>query len=52
MFLATLSRKPTSDEAGVAVAALGRNRTEGAQNLQWALVNLTEFSSTTNEAIL
>ena len=43
MFLATLSRKPTAGEAGLAVAALGRNRTEGAQNLQWALVNLTEF---------
>src|SRR5262249_32769495 len=43
MFLATLSRRPTKDEAGVATAALGRNRTEGAQNLQWALVNLTEF---------
>ncbi len=43
MFLSTLSRKPSTDESGVAVAALGRNRTEGAQNLQWALVNLTEF---------
>lgn len=43
MFLATLSRKPTADEARISINALGQSRTEGAQNLQWALVNLTEF---------
>ena len=43
MFLATLSRRPSDDESNIALAALAGNRTEGAQNLQWALVNLTEF---------
>ncbi len=43
LFLATLSRRPTGEEQSIATAALGRNRVEGAQNLQWALVNLTEF---------
>ncbi|MFN7921185.1 MAG: DUF1553 domain-containing protein [Bryobacteraceae bacterium] len=43
MFLATLSRQPSRDEQQIALAALARNRTEGAQNLQWALINLTEF---------
>ncbi len=43
MFLGTLSRPPSSPEKEVALAALARNRVEGAQNLQWALINLTEF---------
>lgn len=43
LFLATLSRPPSGAEREVALAALGRNRVEGAQNLQWALVNQVEF---------
>jgi hypothetical protein len=43
MFLRTLSRQPSKPEAEVAMAALAQNRVEGAQNLQWSLINLTEF---------
>jgi hypothetical protein len=31
------------EERAVAVDALRANRIEGAQNLQWALLNLVEF---------
>ena len=43
MFLATLSRSPTSEEKQIALDALGQDRQAGAQNLQWALINLVEF---------
>ncbi len=43
MFLATLSRPPSESEKEVAVAALAKDRREGAQNLQWALINQVEF---------
>ncbi|MEZ5399861.1 MAG: DUF1549 domain-containing protein [Bryobacteraceae bacterium] len=43
MFLGTLSRTPSASEKQIALAALDSNRTEGAQNLQWALINLPEF---------
>ena len=43
LFLATLAREPESDEKAIAVAALEKNRIEGAQNVQWALINLVEF---------
>jgi hypothetical protein len=43
MFLGTLSRPPSGEEREIALAALRKNRVEGAQNLQWALVNMTEF---------
>jgi hypothetical protein len=43
MFLATLARQPSHAERKLAVSALARNRVEGAQNVQWALVNLAEF---------
>ncbi len=43
MFLATLSRPPSDREEEIALAALRRNRVEGAQNLQWALINNVEF---------
>lgn len=43
MFVRTLSRQPSQPESEVALAALARNRVEGAQNLQWSLINLTEF---------
>lgn len=43
LFLATLSRSPSESEKRVGLAALEKNRVEGAQNLQWALVNQVEF---------
>ncbi|MCW5983073.1 MAG: DUF1549 domain-containing protein [Bryobacteraceae bacterium] len=43
MFLGTISRLPTEAERETAMAALRGSRVEGAQNLQWALLNLTEF---------
>lgn len=43
LFLATISRLPLPTERAVAVDALKANRVEGAQNLQWALLNLVEF---------
>lgn len=43
MFLATLARFPSREEKEVALSALAKNRAEGAQNLQWALINLVEF---------
>jgi hypothetical protein len=43
LFLATLSREPTPEEKTVAVSFLDKNRVEGAQNVQWALLNLVEF---------
>jgi hypothetical protein len=43
MFLGTLARRPSGAENEIAMAALERNRVDGAQNLQWALINLTEF---------
>ncbi len=43
MFLATLSRPPSTGEKEVSVAALAKDRKQGAQNLQWALINQVEF---------
>ncbi|MBK5292324.1 MAG: DUF1549 domain-containing protein [Acidobacteriia bacterium] len=43
MFLGTLSRLPSRQESEIAQAALAAGRVEAAQNLQWALINLTEF---------
>jgi hypothetical protein len=43
LFVSTLARQPSAEEKAVAVAALEKNRIEGAQNLQWALMNLVEF---------
>lgn len=43
MFLGTVSRPPSAAEREVALSVLAKNRVEGAQNLQWALINLTEF---------
>jgi hypothetical protein len=43
LFVSTLSRPPSTSEKDLALAALNRNRVEGAQNLQWALLNLSEF---------
>jgi hypothetical protein len=43
LFLATISRLPLPAERAVAIDALNAHRIEGAQNLQWALLNLVEF---------
>ncbi|MSV29879.1 MAG: DUF1553 domain-containing protein [Bryobacterales bacterium] len=43
LFLATLNRPPAETENKVALEALGKNRIDGAQNLQWALINQVEF---------
>jgi len=43
LFLGTLARFPQKDEKQIAVAALDKDRVTGAQNLQWALLNLAEF---------
>lgn len=43
MFLATLGRAPSSSEKDVALTAMASDRAEGAQDLQWALLNLAEF---------
>ena len=43
MFLGSLSRMPSNPEKEVALAALGKDRTTGAQDLQWALINNVEF---------
>jgi Protein of unknown function (DUF1549)/Protein of unknown function (DUF1553) len=43
IFLSTLARSPSGEEIQLALAALAKNRVEGAQNLQWALINLAEF---------
>jgi hypothetical protein len=44
LFMNTLSRKPTAEERKAAVARRGRNRTEWAEDLQWALLNKLDFS--------
>jgi hypothetical protein len=43
MFLATLSRPPSESEKQIALEALEKNRQQGAENLQWALINQVEF---------
>jgi hypothetical protein len=43
IFLATLTRKPSSEERAIALEELERDRRAGAENLQWALINNAEF---------
>jgi hypothetical protein len=43
LFLGTLSRAPLAEERAFAVSLLDKGRKEGAQNVQWALLNLVEF---------
>ncbi len=43
MFLSTLAREPMPEEKSLALTVLDKNRVEGAQNVQWALLNLVEF---------
>jgi hypothetical protein len=43
LFIATISRPPLPAEKALALSAMEKNRVEGAQNVQWALLNLSEF---------
>lgn len=43
LFTATLGREPSPSEKDVALTALAMDRVQGAQNLQWALLNTAEF---------
>jgi hypothetical protein len=43
LFMATLSREPLPAEKALALKAMEKDRVEGAQNLQWALLNVVEF---------
>jgi hypothetical protein len=43
LFMATLARDASAAERELAVSAMAKNRVEGAQNVQWALLNLVEF---------
>lgn len=43
LFMATLSREPLPEEKALVLEAMNKNRVEGAQNLQWALLNVAEF---------
>lgn len=43
LFLGTLSRQPSDAEKSFGVSLLDANRKDGAQNVQWALLNLVEF---------
>jgi hypothetical protein len=43
LFTATLARPPLPEERTLATSVMAKNRTEGAQNVQWALLNLVEF---------
>jgi hypothetical protein len=43
LFMATLSREPSAEEKEVAVSVMAKDRVTGAQNVQWALLNMVEF---------
>jgi len=43
LFMATISREPISAEKALVLAAMEKDRVVGAQNLQWALLNIAEF---------
>ena len=43
LYLSTLSRRPLPGEMDVALGALGGDLEQGAENLQWALLNKPEF---------
>jgi hypothetical protein len=43
LFVGTLSRAPLPEEKALALSVMEKNRVEGAQNVQWALLNLVEF---------
>ena len=43
LYLSTLSRRPLPSEMDVALGALSDDLSQGAENLQWALLNKPEF---------
>ncbi len=43
LFLASIARLPTSSEKDTALTAMAKNRVRGGEDLQWALINLSEF---------
>jgi hypothetical protein len=43
IYLTTVARRPSQAEANVALPAIRTNRTTGAENLLWALLNSPEF---------
>jgi len=43
LFLASLSRRPTPDEIEVAKRVIAKDKKTGVENIQWALLNSTEF---------
>jgi hypothetical protein len=43
LYIVTLTRRPLAAEMDVALGALDKDRRQGLENLQWALVNKPEF---------
>jgi hypothetical protein len=43
LFLAALSRRPTADEVEVGKRVIAKDKKTGVENIQWALLNSTEF---------
>ncbi len=43
LFMATLSRLPLASEKALVLDAMAKDRVSGAENAQWALLNLVEF---------
>jgi hypothetical protein len=43
LFMSALSREPSQEEKALGVSVMAKNRVEGAQNIEWALLNLVEF---------
>ena len=43
LFLAALSRRPSADEVEVGKRVIAKDRKSGVENIQWALLNSTEF---------
>ena len=43
LFMATLSRHPKTDEVEVAKRVIAKDKTTGFEDIQWALLNTTEF---------
>jgi hypothetical protein len=43
LFLAALTRRPTAGEVEVAKRVLAKDRKSGLENIEWALLNSTEF---------
>jgi len=43
LFISALSREPSQEERALGVSVMSKNRVEGAQNIEWALLNLVEF---------